>query len=59
MYFKNTLNKRKVKLNKIIAFKVIIIYFFNKGAFLLLLKINLDILKNKEINKVIWASLKN
>ena len=53
LYFKDTLNKEKVKLDKIIVFKVIIIYFFNKGAFLLFLKVNLDILKNKEINKTI------
>ena len=53
LYFKNALNKRKVKLNKIIAFKVIIIYFFNESASLLLLNINLNILKDKKINKAI------
>ena len=47
------LNKRKVKLNKIIAFKVIIIYSFNKNTFSPLLKVDLNMLKNKKINKVI------
>ena len=52
-YFKDTLNKGKVKLDKIIAFKVIIIYFFNKDAFSLFLEVDLNILRDKEINKAI------
>ena len=53
LYFKNAFNKRKIKLNKIIAFKVIIIYFFNEGAFSPLSEVDLDILRDKEIDKAI------